>query len=324
MLRYLKEVGKHVVTRFCNCHRPGEKNDIIILSSPRSGSTWLMEMLYTQPGMKYINEPLVKNVLDYNKFLPIKTRWNYLELNEAEQDIFKRYFQEDTKIRHFGPRNILDKNYNFFTNRRVIKVIRANALIEWFARELPFEVIYLVRHPIAQSLSCITRGHHCQLSEYLANSTFKEILDRKGIFDFVCEVNRVGKKLEKFVTEWCLDNLIPISKLNENPDWLALTYEEMILNTEQIIDLLYRKLNLEDKNKLLSRAKTPSRTSDSSTKQTRRKIEAGNANYLLSKWKREVTEEQEGELLEILEKFRINVYQPGRLLPHENLLHFSG
>ena len=40
-----------------NIHRD-EGNNVLIISNPRSGSTWLMEMIWSQNKFKAINEPL--------------------------------------------------------------------------------------------------------------------------------------------------------------------------------------------------------------------------------------------------------------------------
>ena len=47
------------VKRLANVHRQGEKPNIFLFSTARSGSTWVVEMLATQPGMKLIDEPLL-------------------------------------------------------------------------------------------------------------------------------------------------------------------------------------------------------------------------------------------------------------------------
>ena len=41
-----------------NIHRSSEKPSVLIFSSPRSGSTWLQELIWSQPEFKYVNEPL--------------------------------------------------------------------------------------------------------------------------------------------------------------------------------------------------------------------------------------------------------------------------
>ena len=316
-----RRVRGRIITRFFNHHRNGKKNDILILASPRSGSTWLMEILYTQPGMKYINEPLVKSELDCFHLLPINTRWNYLSLEPYEQQILRNYFQEDKKIKRFGPINIFDPNYNFFTNRRVFKVIRANSLIEWFSEELSLNIIYLVRHPISQSLSCMNRGHHCEIEEYLNDIQFsKKYLDKK-LIDFIREVLQSGSTFEKFITEWCLDNIVPLNT-KENYKFLTITYEEIVMNPEAIIELLYDNLDLNDKAAMLSKIQTPSMVTDSSTKETVDHIKKGDKVFLLDKWRKYISECEEKIAFEILDRFGIKIYQIGSSLPNKEMLNF--
>ena len=43
---------------YTNLHIKGSSENVFIFSTPRSGSTWLMELIWTQKGFKYCNEPL--------------------------------------------------------------------------------------------------------------------------------------------------------------------------------------------------------------------------------------------------------------------------
>ena len=319
-----REIAKKVITTCFNYHRRSDKKDIIIISSPRSGSTWLMETLYAIPGIKYINEPLAKDILDYHNFLPLDTRWRYADLSPPEGEIIKEYFQKDKNIRYFGPKNIFARDFSFFTDRRVFKLVHATSLVEWFANEMDVEVIYLIRHPIAQSLSCIRRSHlDCWISEYLDNARFVEQQLNEELQDLIGEVLETGTELEKFVTEWCLANLMPLRKLDSPHNWLALTYEELVLRYEETLDLLYERLDLKDKEAVSSRKRVPSKTSDSSSKQTKENIESGEPDFLVRKWKQDVSDEEEQKLFGILEKFGIDAYQPGRFLAKEELLNFE-
>jgi len=324
MNRFSKEFAKRIITSSFNYHRKGNKKDILIISSPRSGSTWLMNILYTQPGIKYLDETLSKNILDYNKFLPIKTRWNYISLTKFEENIFKDYFSNDKPIRHFGPVNIFNKNYNFFTNRRVFKIIRANALIEWFEKNFNFEIVYLIRHPIAQSLSCIKRGHHCEIPEYLINEQFVKKYLNENLKNYIQDVLDFGTNIEKFIVEWCLDNLIPLKKINEqNYSWLVLTYEELVLKPEKIINLLSERLDLPNIRKMLEEINVPSKVTNSSTKETSKKIKEKDSIFLIKKWKKEITDKKEKELFEILQRFNIQAYHFKQFIAKDKLLNFK-
>ncbi len=320
--RFLKEAGKGLVNKYLNFHRSGEKNDIFILSSPRSGSTWLMELFYVEPGMKYIYEPLGKKILDYNQFLPIETRWYWVHLSDEEKRVLADYFRDRDKISHFGPRNPFDGSYNFKTDRRVLKIIRANSLIPWFAREFDYDLIYLIRHPLAQAVSSIKRGHTPSAGQFLENSWFVENYLGQDLREYGKNIWDNGDEREKFVLEWCLDNLIPLAERGRENDYLTVTYEELVLETEKFIDLFSSTYKLEAKNDMLEKVRSPSKTADSSNAETRERIQLGDDRYLIEKWRKEYSGEEVEGLFNILERFEISAYQSGRFLPDKELLHF--
>lgn len=321
--RFFKETFKKFVSNFLRFHRSGDQPDILILSSPRSGSTWLTELIGTQPGLRKIDEPLNKDILDYNRLLPIATRWNYLGLTSSEERVLKRYFQTDRDINRFGPVNFFSKDYHFFTNRRVFKVVRANALIEWFSKDVGMEVIYLVRHPIAQSLSSFRRGHHCQIADYLADDQFvRQHLD-DSLKKYILSVIENGEELDKFVLEWCLDNLVPIKESQQSTrDWHVVTYEELVLRPRETIEFLSHDLGLANPEKMLARLKAPSKVTDTSTTRTIEHIRQGDREHLVTKWRRKVDPTQEEALFKIVDKFDIEMYAPGRFLAKEPWLNF--
>ena len=48
---------KHRIARLNNVHRPLLGKDVFLFSTPRGGSTWLSELILTQPGFKPADEP---------------------------------------------------------------------------------------------------------------------------------------------------------------------------------------------------------------------------------------------------------------------------
>lgn len=323
MIRFLKEWTKQAATTFCNVHRPSEKKDILILSAPRSGSTWLMEIFFSEPGMKFINEPLGKRILDYWDFLPIETRWNYINLSQHEKEVLKEYFTTDDPIRHFGPRNPFHPDFNVFTDRRVIKTIRANALIEWFLDELPFEVIYLLRNPISQALSSMGRDHHHQIEDFIESETYRDCLDPSQL-EFARRASASDDRLKKFVVEWVLDNLLPLRVRSRRSDFTVVTYEELVLEYEKYVGFFVERFGLEGQQRMLEKESRPSRTTDSSGRETREKIRRKDKESLVRKWTDSISSDQERDLLGILERFDVAVYSAGRRLAEPRFLRFQG
>jgi len=281
-----------------------------------------MELLSSEPGCKFINEPLNREILNGTNVLPIRTRWNYLSLTSYEEQIMKDYFQNDDRISCFGPISPFSNTFDFITNRRVIKVIRANALIEWFINNFDYHIIYLIRHPIAQALSCISRGHRCEINEYMRNRDYIRRYLSNGMVDRLKEICRSGSAIEMFVAEWCLENVPPLTLWDKRKDFLVLTYEELVLKPRQIISVLCRKLNLKFPSEIMTRINQPSRSTDSSTKATVESIKNARAQFLISKWEKEVNTKQKDCLFEILNIFEIDTYSPTCLTANDSLMHF--
>ena len=161
---------------FATVHRPGQLADVAVVSSPRSGSTWLMEMIATQTGMKYINEPDHKALLERHHALRIAPRWLWLSLTRREKQDLAHYLLDDRRSGLFGPVNPLEGIHSWRTNRRALKLIRMTALVEWLDA-LGFETVYLLRHPIPQAQSCMHRRHRILLDDFLADPRFLQYLN---------------------------------------------------------------------------------------------------------------------------------------------------
>ncbi|MCP4373896.1 MAG: hypothetical protein GY797_38205 [Deltaproteobacteria bacterium] len=320
----VKDNAKKVVVARLNCHHQGNKKDILILSSPRSGSTWLMETFYAVPGTKYIYEPLARHTLNRLSLIGLPKRLRYANLTESEGNLMKEYLRRVDKMNLCGLTNIFSKDYDFFTNRRVIKIIRANALVEWFAHELEVHVVYIIRHPIPQSLSCIQRGKSkigCWISEYMDNDEYVKQNINKRLERFIKKIQGTGSDFEKFVTEWCLANLIALKNMNNNK-WCIITYEELVLRYKDVINMLFKEFDIEAGKPLSLKKVIPSKTSDSSDGKTREEIIKGETRFLLEKWKKNISEQQENNVFNILQEFEIDAYKAGKFLPHKKLLHF--
>jgi len=319
--RMARQFVKRSITGLANWHRPGDENDILILSSPRSGSTWLMELLYTQPGIKYIDEPLAKHILDAEGIFPFSARWRYIDLEAPEKAALIDYLKNDRLVRRFGPRNVWAEEYDYRTDRRVLKLIRACALLPWFAEEGSFDVIYLLRHPIAQALSAIRRVHEHHLGAYIS-ALASDAYGREAQ-EVIASVDVDSSGLKEFVTAWCLENIVPLQYVTgrSEANVFVLTYEELVMNPETVLDKLAAKLRLESLDRMMEQVNTPSAVTDTTTRETKDGIREGDRGYLVRKWKQRISEEQENHLFSILNAFDVNVYHPDRFLPQEPFLH---
>ena len=323
IVRYGKECAKEWINRYLNIHRKGDLNDILIVSSPRSGSTWLLNIIASQPGLKAINEPLNNYILNYNRYLLSIVRKKYISLQSEEEKLLHHYFNGQYPIAHFGITNIFSSQFHFFTNRRVIKTIWATPLLEFFSNWREYDLIYLIRHPISQSLSCIKRGHLPQIKLYLEDAFFLEKhLDNKMI-TIMEEIDKKGTLLEKFVLEWCLDNIIPLKMIKQNIlKGIFVAYEELVVQNQRMIHWLAQTLKLTAEEKMIRQINVPSKVSNTSLPEVRKSIKKGDIQKIIGSWQKKLENKERISLTKILETFEIDCYNVNKLLPNNFLLHF--
>lgn len=309
-----------VLSRSINWHRRGNKQDIAILCSPRSGSTWLMEALSTQSRLGFLNEPLYKPYIEFNKVLP-KSQLVYVNLSADEQTLLKHYLTQSQAIKHCGPRSIFDKGYSLITTRRVHKIINATPLIDWFVDELGFAVVHLIRHPLAQCLSSLKHRIPYRIAPFINTHSFMNDVLTKEQRTLTERIYKNGSDHEKYVTGWCLENIVPLRRA-ESPSCIRITYEELVSSPTESFEFLAEKLNLDDITKLTSRLKVPSRTATSTSPDRLKGIRDRDSDYLLKEWGQRIEKSEASALFKILSVFNIDIYKDNDPFPSEPYLHF--
>jgi len=306
-----------------NTHRKKGKQDICIFSNRRSGSTLLMQMIYSQPGVNYVDQPMdpwrynpynkiFKNIYKNKEFFKDKNNLNRLEqyFNDV---IFKG------NLKGYSQWNYFDNNYKIFSDRLVIKILNALPLIDWFEEKFDIKLVYLVRHPIPTSLSIIQMNWGNAVEYFLQNPYFIKKNLNKQKHSLSLQILENGTNLEKLVLEWCLYNLYPLSVFNERK-WLTISYEELILRPRQSVDLLCDYLDLPDRKKMLDTIIKPSKTT---SRQSKKDIIEKNPSYLVNRWKEKIDENTESKAMNVLEGFGIDAYKKGSTIPSIKLLHFG-
>ncbi len=192
------------------------KDNIIIFSSPRSGSTWIYESISLKFKLKKIDEPFInsrfklyaKNYINRERFFKsdIKrfTVLNYIKLIN------------DQKLEISNIRNI--KQFLKKHQSGVWKILRANYIIEEILESIPHQYAFgLVRNPIDASQSRYLNkwGHHC--SEYLSFFDDDDLWESFNLNKAnVHELVKISNEFEKYIIGWCFDNL-PLLKQNHIP-----------------------------------------------------------------------------------------------------------
>ena len=298
---------------YSNIHMPGAKPNVFIFSTPRSGSTWLMELLRTQPGFKSCEEPLNLRNPDVQQYFGSH---NWCQLyDETVSKHLHAYFEGfcNGTIR-FMNGNPFNTHNRFITNRIVFKVLHGGEdRINWFAEQFNGRIILLLRHPLAVSIS---RETFPRLETFL-NSDYQKHLT-KVQKELGIRIIQNGTHLEKGVFSWCLQNAIPLKHATDK--WSVITYEQMVLEPRPLIHYLAKKLQLPKPEQMLTQLQKPSASYHKSNEETKMLLNTNQPQKrqkVINKWRKRVDEKDGISAMNILKSFGLDIYSYAEDLPEK-------
>ena len=307
-----------LVKNLANRHQPGSRPNVFLVTSPRSGSTWLMELIWSQPGFKCCDEPLNLRHPAVQRATGIAS-WREMD-SEVGAAKIERYFRDICSGRLHSADSLpfRSKYHRFRTDRIVFKLLHgAEGLIGELAAKCNARVVILLRHPIAVSLSRESFPRLQAFRNGEAASRFStaqlQLADR---------VIATGSQLEKGVLTWCFQNAISLQGLQ--PDWTVVSYEQLVLDPEPVVTRLVERLELTDQALILSRLTEAAGNQGKSDARTRQLLaeqasgRLGKRRALVEKWRSRVTPAQEAAAMSLLPAFGLDAYRVGRLLPDEH------
>lgn len=301
-------------------HRPGPKPDIALFAAYRGGSTWLLEMISTEPGVRPVNEPF-SPWWGTPAQVHLMPKYRYGEVisfdtDKAESD-FRGYSDAvfSGKVTVNAPWWFWRRGYPFRSDRLCVKITEAKGLIDWFDRTYDLDIVMLLRHPLPVALSRMRNHWETTAAAYLIDAWFSQQVLGPDLLDYCRDVLRNGSLLDGHVLGWALEHLVGLRLLPERPDWTLVTYEECVVMPERTIDKLSSRLQLTNAAGMQARLRVPSRSSRLSMSGTTRQISAGHPETALSDWRQHVTTEQEASAMRILTRLGISLYEMGRDLP---------
>ena len=308
---------KHLMT----FHRQGQQPNVFIFSSPRSGTTWLTELIATQGRFKIVNEPfnLRKEVI--RDTLGLR---NWEDLFQAEnRGRIRGYVQlfidgrdSDFRFKREAP---FSSFWHPVTDRIIFKILFAGEdCIRWFQSEFHGHIVLLLRHPIPVALS---RTELPRLKSYLV-APFSEHFSESQLA-YADEVIRGGDRLQIAVLDWCLKNSVPLREAH--PSWIVLTYEQMVVQPQVVINYLADRMQLNGRQRMLERVHTASRSTGKSKAESKEVLEDDmeirtRRRWLVERWKERVAREEVEQVAVTLSIFGINCYEAQSTMPTSHYL----
>lgn len=283
-------------------YKQGALPSVLLFASPRGGSTWITELIASQPRFWPISEPLNLRSVWVRKHLKLNS-FKELYGDSATQKIYE-YYQKilaggyaDLRLRPGLP------FYRLFTNRIVVKENQGCLdRMGWFEDSFGVKIIHLIRHPIPVALSREVFPLLDEFAECALRSQFstEELLLADRII-------ASGSHLEKGVLAWCLHHLPALRA--ERESWLRISYEETVLQPENVIDRLVNTLSLSDSDRMKRQIVEPSQVTRKSNAETRKLLTGKqNREFLIHKWKRRVSDADLQRVDAILQTFDAKIY----------------
>jgi hypothetical protein len=319
--REAKALLKEAIWFATTNHTPGPKRDICLFCTRRGGSTFVMEAIAADRGVKYLDQPLEITTESMTgaktRAIPKFESGELVHLDSDEEKVLRDYVESVLAggIPVNAPWRFWRRDFEWRTDRLVLKIVSAKALVDWFATSFDVDVVYVTRHPIPQALSCIRNQWSLTAKPYLRNEWFVTTHLDAATEAHCWDLLRTGSPLEQLVLNWALENLVPLRLLPERPAWTYLSYEATVLEPVTILPRLAAALDLDDVDAMVRATSRPSRSSGLSDSSTRTSIEAGDREALLRRWRSEVSEDEERSAMAILDRLGIDLYRPGDDLP---------
>ena len=313
------EISKYLL-RFLfqipSSYAPSGKPHIFLFSTRRSGSTLLRDLIYSQTGFNYIDQPF--DLTQYNwhvRQLPQAGLGQFITLTESEAKKVEAYIDGLLK-RKFVFRSqwqFWDGRYHWQWERFVVKILTAKSLIHWFENvfENKIKIVYMTRHPIPTSLSIIKRKWPTTTDAYLNNEVFVDSFLTNKMVALAEKTVRSGNLLENHVLNWCLENFIPLKDWQNN-DWVTVSYEKLLAEPHASVQRLCSRLGLDEPEKMIATLNIPTRTAVAESRQT---ILAEGAKTRLDSWQKKIDSKDIGNINLLLETFEIDLYQAHKPLP---------
>lgn len=321
-MKSLQEIGvsgKYTFRKFANIHIPTADN-IIIMSTPRSGSTMLMEMIAEQPYVLPVREPLnlrriyIEEATGLHSWEEFYSENNYQLLVEYLQ-AFRFNLLVDARFKREKP---FSHTWHPITNRLAYKILHGmEHKVHELSRDLKAKSIILLRHPVPVSLS----REELPRFEAFLNSEVSKFFTKDQL-GFAREIGLSGGIFEKSIVSWCFQNKLLLDRVEGH---LLITYEELVVKREPVIKKVSDYLNLPNYEKMLARSLKPSGSSGKSSlknKQLLKDVQRGRKSFkkLVSKWRDGVEKHDLRKAQEILDRFEIDIYASSEIMPSNKYL----
>lgn len=303
------------------------KDVILIAGAPRSGTTWLMDIMMTIPDYTSLFEPTnpfwfpesLKVGFKSRTYFPVDKNW--MEGEDYLQKIFTGKIVSRVPNYQLNLEVIMRR---LLGHKLIIKAVRLNRMLPWITKRFEFRgVFFIIRHPCAVISSQLKTGIY---GYNLPSPPFSDIcpnldniLEEASMIDgldssLLNKLRKINTKEEILAATWCLDNYVPLSYKKPHP-WTMVVYEKLAKEGEREIGRYFNEIG-EKKIPPLA-IKHSKRASSLALKDEAKNV--SQAGIQLSKWKKSLSEKQIERILRIVADFGLDFYSNDAEPDYDNI-----
>lgn len=306
-----KNLVIHILRLIYELKKHDHYSNIIIFGSGRSGTTFLSEVLESLNKAKLIDEPL-KNSNSHKIDKIGFTGWGqFIPENEFKWKDAFHFFDRLLSGKEFNPNHIRNLSNIFTTKIYVLKFIRGNMLMPWLIRNFQIrKPIYLIRNPYAVIASQLRHSgwnsnEPLKFKNGIIIPKFKYYNQFYNKYEIM--FNEVRQLEEHLTLLWIMENEYIINHPMHNKEWIAISYEELILKPAQTLEKLGSLIDFPVTEKMKNLVNTPSYSSQKD------EIEVS---VQLNGWKNYLSDNQVESIEKMLNRSSIKgIYKADDLLP---------
>lgn len=205
-------------------HEPSRS--AIMLGSGRSGTTWLAESIANQCKSRVVFEPFNP------RWAPINSDMRLFLHPDDKDPVLEESVHRVLAGRVRGRRIDLGLSTRL-PHSRIIKDVSAANRLTWFRVHYPdVPIIFVLRHPIAASLSRLRARSFYGIGDYLATPSGRQDAESSPVARWLplYDSYRMDEdRLVGHVAEWCIENVYPLSHVGDGGVALAF-YENIVVD----------------------------------------------------------------------------------------------
>ena len=267
---------------------------LVIAGSPRSGTTWLAELLNEIPRSAILFEP--EHLQHVAEARDAGLTWHTIKEPEEAWAEGERFFGRVLRgqLINGWTASHVPLGRSIAPQTWIVKFVDANFMLGWLARQFAIRPpVLLIRHPCSVIASQFRRGwsnpHPPRLKKFLAKYP-----------QFADYIESLSDPAEYSAALWSMQTFAPMTLPRPWP-FILMTYEELAANPGEELTRLFNAWNLEMPSGVIRSAVRPSGTTDMDSA-----LHAGSDTTLA--WRKSLSDQQIAGILRVIRRFGLDFY----------------